>query len=667
MTVLAGAVLVLAFQNRAQAVPLVYDNFPNPDANIGNWYGYDTPVYAAGTDDAGDSGSMYFTDQFSLGGNICTAYDGYAGGNPWYVAKALDFSQYTELDFDVLWDTTSGLTIDQWNTGTNFQASLYTTPEPQNWMAMNGFITGLDILLSGDGNNTTTDLGSVNLPKSAAFGWQTVKIPLSPGVVGGANDESAIIFKKWCSGTSAAPLAATTTGKYWIDNIVLQAGGPPPKPTVSVPQKAVAGLAIFNATAANSFYDRNEVGAVATSGFSWIGHEPATYSYTVASMPQGVGADACYLFIVPNASAVNENGPDYNEPTALVVDTQPLANGGSSTIVTYRVNQPNTEDYTNLMAAPLTSAVQAGTYTLTFTSDSAGYMTVADGTSATFAFPAGANPTVNFAETGATPAPCLLYLGGQANVAAAMDQAVVYTAFSCTGVPSHFSETFTGESALVNFVSTPTHFAAGVVLVKPTDAYWIGWSLPAVGYNLQNRSSMTAGSFANTATYAPITMYGSNVQLVANADLKAPTSSQEFELIQRQYTALLVALPGQTFTSGVGVTGTATGLSGGAPWTETATAYAVDAGNNLVTAINSDQCSLFTTTDTAASDDFVGPSANAVMASGVATFSGATGTFSWGNDDSGNVDNNSEQTVTVTDLSKTITGVSSQVKLSGGG
>jgi hypothetical protein len=670
MTVLAGAVLVLAFQDRVQAVPdLVWDNFAT-GGNLGNWYGYNTPVYAAGTDDAGDAGSAYTVVQPSLGGNIMTWFDGYDGGNPWYVPKPIDFSQYTALNFDILWDTTSTLTIDQWNTGTNWQSALFTTAEPQNWVANNGWIGGIDIQLAdsggyangwnGSGSQGTHDLNSVNVPKNAGAGWQTISIPLNAGNVGSANSESCIIFKKWAAGTSVAPVASTATAKFWIDNIIIKGGTIAPPPTVLSPVPAIEGLNVINATENNSFYDRNEVGAIATSGFSWVGHEPCSYSYTLTSLPNSTAAYA-YMFIIPNAGAANENGPDYNEATALVVDTTRNATGGTSTIVTYRVNQPNTEDYTNLIggATPvaLNSAVLAGTYTLTFTSDDGGYMSVPDGSTATFAFPIAGTGLANFAETGKT---CLFYLGGQANNAAAMNQAAIYTSWSCTGVPSAFTETFAGESSFVNVEASMTHDPASIVLVKPTDRYWVDWTLPAVGYALENRSGLTSGSFKNTTTYAPIAEAGQNAQLISQSDLVAPTGTQEWQLVKRNYSALVVQLPGQTFTSGVGVTGTPSAISGGAPWVETATGYAVDAGNNLVTSVNSDTCSIASNSDTAAADDFAGPSANPSMAAGVVSFSGATGSFSWGND---GLSAPASENVTITDNAKSISGTSANVSL----
>jgi hypothetical protein len=620
ITILAGAAFVLALQIPIVAQIggiLVWDNFPPGDNQFGNTGGDDTPVYSIVNDNY-DAGSMYLANQVNLGDNIMNVYD--KDGSP--IPRPVDLSHYISLNFDILWDTTSGLTIDQWNTGTNWQASLFTTPEPQNYMQAGGWIGGIDIAVSGPGNST--DLGSVNIPLSAAAGWQTVSIPLNSGNIGSATDETTLYFRKFTAAASTASAAAT--GNFWIDNIVFK-GTPLNIPVVvDPPAKAIPGLNVINATQDNSYYDRNEVGAVATGGFSWVGHTPCSYSYTIAGFPPSTQSYA-YLFIVPNAAA-EDNAPDYQEPTALVVDTLRVGNG-SATAVTFRVNQPFTENYTNLVVA--NSAALLGTYTLTFTSDDGGYITVPDGTSQTFAFPVAGTGAAHFAENGSEPYNCLLYLGGQANDAAGIDQAVVYSSFSCTGMPSAFTENFAGESALVNVQSGMTHDPASIVLVKPTDAWWLSWSTPATGYTLED-SSRPYRHWNTNFTYAPIPAVGSNLQLVATADLQTPADQQYFRaadiIAPEAYAGLEVVLPGQTFVSGREISGEATPLASGPPFAETATVYAIDFNYDLMTNVNGNFIQITSPTDTTLGDFH--PPVNVAMVNGVATFTGGNG-FSWGN------------------------------------
>jgi hypothetical protein len=670
MKVLAGAALVLACSGplHAQTANLVLDNFSS-GSQWAQWYGYDTFVYAPGVDDgiSGDTGSEYITDNISLGGNVMTLGD-VLGGNLYYFGGgSVDFSKYQAIQFDILWDTTSGLTIDQFNTGTNWQSSLFNSPEPQNWVASQGYINGIDLLIESSTNpNNDPDLGSQNIPKNAAFGWQTMSYPIPLADSGGITASEGVVFKKWAS-PNATNIASTATGAYWIDNLVLIGNtNPIPNPTLAAPVKPIPGLNIFNATEGNSFYDRNEVVADTTSGLSWIGNPGATYSFNMTGFPTAgtndlYGSEA-YMFLVPNAAA-EDNAPDYNEPACMVLEVQSTPTG-AQTYLSYKVNSPNGEPATPVITNQSTKLF--GTYSLTFTGDETGYLTGPDGGTTNFTL--NGSDGTNFAETGSAAYNFLFYIGGQANNSYGMSQAVVYNSASITGVSSPVSETFAGETALVNFTNAPTHDLSSVVLVPNNAAYWIDWSLPASGFALENTASLTSPHWNSTFANGLVGLYGTNAQLVLTSDLQTPSTDNYFQLIKRTYSSLLVALPGQTFTSGVGVTGTPSDLplgGGNGPlWLDTAVAYAVDSGNNLVNTVTAHQILLDCTTDSAASDDFEAGTAEnnyetVTMTSGVASFTGSDG-FGWGYD---GLTAPATETVTVEDQDTSFTAVSSPVTL----
>ena len=523
---------------RAQIPNLAFDNFATGN-NIGAWYGYCTPVYDTGTSDAGDAGSAYFSNNLSAGTYQLAAFDCFDAGNPWYITTPVDFAEYTAIQFDVLWDTRSGLTIDQWNTGTNFQGSLFSPPgsEPQNYLATNGFITGMDIEICANGDNTDTDLGSIQIPNSAAFGWQTITIPLPPSVVGDITEGNGIIFTKW-TGDGAPSLSTLCSWAFWLDNIVLVGGPSPPPPTLAPPIAAVPGLNIFNATEENSFNDRNEIVATQNSGLSWIGHPGASYSMTISGFPKNAayGPEA-YMFLVPN-SQTEDNAPDSSEATCMILKVQSTPTGGQASL-SYKVNDTgHAQDYvtvTKMTGSTTAGAVQSakliGTYSVTFTRNDAGYVTVPDGTTGAFALN-GADGETYFTETAVNPYPFLIYLGGQANNASGIDQPVVYASFAATGVSNPLSETFTGKTALSgNWTDYGiTTDISSIVMVPPTAPYWIAWSLPAASFFLENAGVPSAQgmSWNSIYTYSPTAMYGTNMQLIANADLQGNASIAQY-------------------------------------------------------------------------------------------------------------------------------------------
>jgi hypothetical protein len=405
-----------------------------------------------------------------------------------------------------------------------------------------------------------------------------------PGISAGAG----LWFQGACGGYSE--LNGNYNGAFWIDNLIL-VGNPTvaAPPTLAPPVKAVAGLNIINATEGNSFYDRNEVVATSTSGLSWVGNPGATYSFTLAGYPKvpvGSYSGEAYMFLVPNS--INEdNAPDYNESNCLVLEIQTPDNVRGAASLSYKTNMPNGEPPGANQVVYVTSSNLLGTYSLTFTGNDAGYITTPDGTTGAFSLPAGTGATY-FAENGSEPYDFLIYIGGQADQASAMDQAVVYGSFTASNVPSASSvnETFIGEPALVNWSSAPTHDAAGVLLVPTNAVYWIDWSLPAGGFTLEDSSTLATNAiWNNVSTFTPIPLYESNAQLIAQSDLASLTNAGYFRLVKRVYTQLQVLLPGQTNAPNtvLGYTGSPTPVSlSTLDGQETITVLAVDANWNPV-------------------------------------------------------------------------------------
>jgi hypothetical protein len=651
------------------------------------------------TDPANDGGgSMLMTANFSDvsangGNNFILDSVGFDYDN-WYYGGSgtADFSQYNAVQFDVLYNTNSMLNITQFNTGSNWNAAAWfgaPTNAYPDYMATNSYYNGINIDMFTGSGGATAYLGNFQIPAGAASGWQTVTVPYSD-TISGLTTVAGLWFQGSFGGQSAILPGTNISASFWVDNVyLLPNGAPPPPPTVSI-SKPAPGLAVFNATEANSFYDRNQIVANTTSGLSWVGNPGATYSFNIAAFPTN-DTYSCegYLIMVPNSTA-NANGEDYNQANCMIVEVQSTPTGGQVSL-NYKLNQANLENLTNVSfssysgpsAAPATptsvpSGTVVGTYTVTFTGNDSGTVTTPDGTTGTFSLPAGTFDTA-FAENSGSAFPFLLYLGGQANSAGAMNQAVVYSSFTATGTPSAASvdENFVADAnvpanlprTMVNWSASTTHYLAGITLVPSSALYWLSWTLPANGYSLVDSASLSSPSWQNVTNYTAITLFSADTQLVASQDLQSPSKDQYFALVQRVLSQLVVLLPGETFTPGVapGYSGSPTTIANGPAWPDTATVYAVDSGYQLISS-DTDSITLECTTDSAGAGDFVlgnnGASYGVVsMTGGIASFTG-NNSFSWGN---GGLTAPATETVTAIDTSATpnITNSSAPVNLTG--
>jgi hypothetical protein len=141
---LSLAVLMLGNAGSALAQTADY-NFASFDSNIngvGNWYGSGVYSWDSTQDATGNGGgSMYVTvPNDSSSDTPLNPYICIGGGNPWYNSgTTLDLTQYKSIDFDIKWDNTSAITVDEFNNvstwpaqfGTaNFNGDPYGKPRP---------------------------------------------------------------------------------------------------------------------------------------------------------------------------------------------------------------------------------------------------------------------------------------------------------------------------------------------------------------------------------------------------------------------------------------------------------------------------------------------------------------------------------------------------------
>ena len=697
--ILAAGALLLAGSSRIQAQlqvgtdtekVLTLQTFDTAIAGTGVEWGTGSLAWAS-TGNPG--GSLLVTVDFTGGSDTPAAdYICNAGGNPWYTpaGSAIQFSTYTNVSFDILYDTTSDITIAQFNDITTWPANLTNSAGQtviQNWgidgTYFDGSLPGIDVEYCGANNQMAPSLGTATIPAAAATSWQHINLPITqsaPGIDG----QNGIVLHKWVN--ACWGIANPCVARFWIDNVQVEGKqAPPPPPTMSAPMTAVPGLNIFNASAGQ--YDRHEVIATATSGLTWVGNTPTTYEFDMTGFPaNSIYSTEAYMFLVPNAG-YEDNAADWNEPNVMILEIQATPNGGGQALLWYKTNSPSTGNPPVDMAVGMNgttnnsvqSALLLGNYSITFTGNDAGFVQVPDGTQGSFTL-GGTDGETWFTETGLSNYNFLIYLGGQMNSTTAANQSVAYSSFTLTqngsNVNTSISEDFVADAnnatpALVNWSTGPSSSPAGDVLVPSSALFWVDWSLPANNYSLISSPSLTSQHWAPVSTYSAIPMDGDVLQLVGPGDLQSPTNDQFFGAVQRvfattnaQVGTLAIAFPGQTFVNGVGVTGTPTPLAntagtwspqygsasvttvfGSVRTTQPAGnvyVYALDANNVLVTGVT-DGISLYSTPANGAGFDqvtndfeFSGPPVatglGETMVGGIATFdSSANGSlFAWG-------------------------------------
>ncbi len=459
-----------------------------------------------------------------------------------------DITVYQSIDFDLKVDTANSTLFSDGTFGS-------VSAIPQSWTAGGWY-----------------GLGGAAIQNTTA--WQHFSIP-----IGTTLPVPYPVNRLNLDFYSNPPQNALGTVKFWIDNVTIKAPPSNIKPTMgTIPNaapitKAIPGLNVSEVTEGNSFYDRQSLELLTSSGLSWVGNTaggPVSYSFTIVGYPNSANCEA-YMFLVPNAAG-NEGGADWNEANAVVISLQGTPSSATMHFQ-YKVNEPNQEamlgggtetrgSYTNapgswdgitpnyLESGNLGSVTNNGTgvygtWTITFTSDTAVTLTGPGPEFATSSFTFPSYNTHYFAEsTGFN-----IYLGMQANQADGMNQPVVFGNFAVTGVPSAYSENFLAETALdtVNVWNKGTcsqPLAALIVPASDAGGQWVNWTIPDSGFTLAGSPTLNNAVWSNAAGMVT-PLFGGRQGLVSPSAL--PGAKDGFYLlIQRTFTQLQVLLPGET-------------------------------------------------------------------------------------------------------------------------
>jgi hypothetical protein len=439
---------------------------------------------------------------------------------------------YPGLDIEVYCATPADLLLT-----TTFTNTTYTTNYANNPPITTNYT--YTTIQEGGGTPAWVDLVMTNIPDAAANGWVHMTIPINP-LTPGIGYCEGVMFKKWVANN--ASVVGSYQADFWIDNIMI-GGSPNPLPPVILQNnlvKPTKGLNVLMST--TGINDREQVELVQSTNLSWVGHataaHPVTYSFTINGFPTAAAdnnALAAYLFLVPNP-AQDDAAPDWTEANVVMVGVQSNTNNPPNSgymTFRYKVNEPNgngmaygAAPYTNAPGSnignesgaltTLNSSLVQGLWTVKFTSDSNFSLTAPDGSTTNVVFPA---YNAQYFREGYVTAPKAfsVYLGGMANNTASIGADVCYSWFAITNSAlspgTYISDNFLNDSSLHITVRGMLGYGAAVwstaeaaapagVFITPTNAaYWITWSAPASGYNLQMASALTGPWTTDTTDF----------------------------------------------------------------------------------------------------------------------------------------------------------------------
>ena len=565
-----------------------------PDG-CGFWYGSGS----AGWDGTVGNpvGSLYIQTTFGPSSDTpLTEYICLPGDNLWYPGKGtFTLSLYKSIEFDIRWDNTSTVTLGQFNDLSTWPQTNTPSWAPPGYLS--GSTPGLEVDACYKGDGSTTFIAYTNIPSAATSGWVHVAIPIVSSTAN-IDPSIGIIFKKWINNNWA--IQSAQTANFWIDNVMLQGtAGPPPPPTVSL-APAQPGLNLFAGTSGGN--DRENIRTVSTN-LSWVGHgsTPVSYTFTITNYP---GPSAPYFminsFLIPvpydrtagtNGSVGGEASPDWNEATCIFMDFENYNDGSGDWRFRYKTNSPSSNGTSNSYYADMqvelhdtAAAGVLGTWTLTFVNNTNVTMTHNDsGASTNFVF--SPDKVSWWADNSGAPLPMYYYIGcrGQgsgAGLAAVLSRATIQ------GTVDTLNDNFLADTALdTNKWQVVAAYAPSIQLVPsiPKPVYWVNWTLPAAGYQLESSSALT-GPW-KTSVEPTLAFAGIIKTLVTASDLPSANAGY-FRAAKLVATQLQVLLPGETSAPGTvsGKTGTPSAQTVGNPFN--LTINACDANWNIVQSVN---------------------------------------------------------------------------------
>jgi hypothetical protein len=553
----------------------------------GNWFGgvFQGVSWDASNDSSNNpnSGSLQLLLNFP-GGNQYVMWD---GSTPNYAP--LDLGTWTNLSFDIRYDASSTIRTNTSAAGANGSLGVgsldfgYMRVGSRSPSFSQDWITYF----------TVSATNGAGLPNT---NWTRISVDLRQ-VTQSYSDLSAglvnLIFGIDAGAYGNAPLRGAQT--VWIDNIKLSGAIPnPPPPTLSI-VKTTPALRLFGGAGQ---FGRAQL-QVVDPNESWIGGNfPVSYSFTALDNATSPGGLDYHIHFIQGGNGYS--GADYTDNNVLWL--QILSGSGTNTAcvanLSWKTNATASNPDQNNVALRITNSVLAGTWTVTFLSDTNGTLTAPGASAVPFSIAlADADAVTAFSN------PMEIRFGIQnngntANGGIPHDWANV----SISGTAgTQINEDFTKESTnqLDTTIWDLGHSdGAGVVNLVPTNApYWVRWTLPDSGFSLLNGTALLNRTNWNAVpNTAPISQSGLRWTLLPGASL-SPGSASYFSLINRTFSKLQILLPGETNAPNTvtGKVGTPDPVSLGAGGSINVTINAVDSTFHIVTTAPGNQIGLIST------------------------------------------------------------------------
>jgi len=230
---------------------------------------------------------------------------------------------------------------------------------------------------------------------------------------------------------------------------------------------------------------------------------------TIADFPNGTtyGGHQAHMYLSPGAPGT-ENSPDWNEPTCVLFEVKANANGTGTGTFHYKTNAPNsngpatldntTTMYFNAAATngpvgqlgSVTGSSILGTWTVTFSQNTNITLTAPDNTTTSLVMPP--EDAVQFAGD------VTAYFGAMPGQFANIGQAVILRGAKITaGATTWLEDNFSVAPLDTLLWTVNASSAAAVVVVTPTDPYWVSWTTPSSGFTLQTNSTLNATSWGD--------------------------------------------------------------------------------------------------------------------------------------------------------------------------
>ena len=322
--------------------------------------------------------------------------------------------------------------------------------------------------------------------------WIHINVDLT-GVVGSFSDLAGGLINVIIGMDGGAYNNNVMVGPQTIrfDNIAFNgfiAAAPPP--TLSI-EKATPALRLFGGSGQ---YGRAQVTLVDTSE-SWVGGTfPVTYSFTALDNATSPGNLDYHIHIIQNSD--NYSGSDYTQSNVLWL--QIISGSGNNPAcvanLSWKTNAAGTnpnQTASGRTELTITNPVLAGTWTLTFNSETNGTLTAPGASPVPFTLALADTDVITYFSN-----PVQVRFGIQNNgntASGGLPHDLAHISVSGTA-GAQVNEDFTteGSNLLDPLVwNLNTSDGAGVVNLVPTNApYWVRWNLPDTGYALTTATNL---------------------------------------------------------------------------------------------------------------------------------------------------------------------------------